>query len=97
MSDYHRDTDSPLYVTEKSYFLDCIHFFLSSCWQMIACHYTVSSKIIRVLEITRVKKLISNAVLCNKLDAPRQNLTVNILILFGFWFVSLNTIRYDWV
>ena len=27
-----------------------------------------------------------------KLDAPRQNLTVNILILFGFWFVSLNTI-----
>ena len=32
-----------------------------------------------------------------KLDANRQNLTVNILILFRFWFLSLDTIRYDWV
>ena len=31
------------------------------------------------------------------LDAPRQNLAVNILILLGLWFVSLDTIRYDWV
>ena len=31
------------------------------------------------------------------LDATRQNLTVIILILFVFWLVSLDTIRYDWV
>ena len=36
-------------------------------------------------------------ILTKALDAPRQNLTVNILILVGFWFVSLDTIRYDWV